>query len=333
MRPLRGRRAAGRAGLPHRLRRWFPASVAEALGIRSKDAADPMAAGAGAVRSRAADRARQLRARPGIGQPGRGHAGRTVPPGPDHGHQPGTPGRARRSVFPVPPLELPDDGSVRAVAGSKPTPVHHPRPRGGPRLRPERGQLGRDRRGVCPAGRHAAGHRAGCGPVPGARARAARPPAWRNTRACCPAAPRTRGSTAPWKRWCRGAMTCSMTPNDACWTAYPSCAAASILTWPNACSGEFVTTPCGDRRPAGQPGRQVAGPGPGRRGDPLCANDRPPVRRMRGWPPPASSGTRPAAGLGAGAARSAEAAQPGAERAEELVHIGFPSTRPASAPR
>jgi non-specific serine/threonine protein kinase len=154
------------------------ASVAEALGIPEQDAADPMAAVVRALSDREllivldncehvlesasqvvvmlAEQCRRVRvmatSRERLDVPG-------------------------ESVFPVPPLELPDDGSVRAVAGSEAGHLFITRARAAnPAFAPERGQLGRDRRGVCPAGRHAAGHRVGCGPVPGARARAARRP-------------------------------------------------------------------------------------------------------------------------------------------------------------
>ena len=177
-RRLRGRRAAGRAGLPHRSRARSRGRRrgAGSPGTRRREPGGGCRAGAG--RPGAADRAGQLRARPGTGRPGGGHAGRAVPPGPHPGHQPGTPGRARRVRLPgaaagAARRRLGRGG--RRVRGR--SPVRHPGPRGEPGVRADRRQRGRDRRGVLPAGRHAAGHRAGRGPVPGARARAARGPA------------------------------------------------------------------------------------------------------------------------------------------------------------
>ena len=177
-RRLRGRRAADRAGLAHRsrARSRVRRRGAGSSGTRCREPGGGRGAGAGGPG--AADRAGQLRARPGIGRPGGGHAGRALPPGAHPDHQPGTPGRARR-------IRLP--GTAAGAAGRRfgrrggrvrgRQPVRDPGPRGEPWVRADRRQLGRDRRGVLPAGRHAAGHRAGRGPVPGARAGAARGPA------------------------------------------------------------------------------------------------------------------------------------------------------------
>jgi len=62
------------------------------------------------------------------------------------------------SVFPVPPLGLPEDGSVRGRRVRGRRPVRCPGPRGESRVHAGRGRLGRDRRGVLAAGWHAAGH-------------------------------------------------------------------------------------------------------------------------------------------------------------------------------
>ena len=156
-----------------------PAAVAEALGVPERDAADPMA---GVVRALAGrellivldncEHVLGAAARVVVVLAGQCPRVRIMATSRERLDVPG------EFVFPVPPLGLPEDGSVRRgrrVGGREP--VRGPGPRGEPRVRADRGQLGRDRGGVLPAGRHAAGHRAGRGPVPGARARAARRPA------------------------------------------------------------------------------------------------------------------------------------------------------------
>ena len=155
-----------------------PASVAEALGVPEQDAANPMA---GVVRA-LADRELLIvldNCEHVLGPAGRvvvmlaGQCPRVriLATSRERLDVPG------EFVFPVPPLETAGRrfGRGGRRVGGRP-PVRHPGPRGQPRVRADRGQLGRDRRGVLPAGRHAAGHRAGRGPVPGARARAARGP-------------------------------------------------------------------------------------------------------------------------------------------------------------
>ena len=135
-RRLRGRRAAGRAGLPRRSRARSRGRRrgAGSPGTRCREPDGGCGACAGGPG--AADRAGQLRARPGIGRPGGGHAGRAVPPGPHPGHQPGTPGRARRVRLP---------GAAAGTAGRRlgprdrrvrgRQPVHHAGPRGEPGVR------------------------------------------------------------------------------------------------------------------------------------------------------------------------------------------------------
>ena len=139
-RELRGRRPAGRAGLPYRSRARSRVCRRGAgrPGTRCRRPGDGR--GAGACRPGAADRAGQLRARPGIGRPGGGHAGRTVPRGARPSHQPGTPGRARRVRLPgaaagSAPRRLGPGG--RRVRGRRP--VRDPGPRGEPGVRAEQG--------------------------------------------------------------------------------------------------------------------------------------------------------------------------------------------------
>ena len=94
-------------------------SVAEALGVPERCRETDGGHRAGPRQPRAADRTRQLRARPGTGPPGGGHAGRAVSPGPHHDHQQGAPGRARRIRFPGAAAGPAQDGSVGAVAASE----------------------------------------------------------------------------------------------------------------------------------------------------------------------------------------------------------------------
>ena len=78
-------------------------------------------------------------------------------------------------VFPVPPLGLPEPWlgpRGRRVRGRQ-RPVRDPGWRGQPRVHAGRGQRGRDHPDLLAAGWHAAGPRAGRGPLSGARARAA----------------------------------------------------------------------------------------------------------------------------------------------------------------
>ena len=74
----------------------------------------------------------------------------------------------------------------------------------------------------------------------------------------------------------------------------------------------------GDRRPAGQPGRQVACADPGGRGDPLfAAGDRPPVRgRPAGRLRRGNRGARPPAAVGAGASPVGGGGPAGAPRGQ-----------------
>ena len=156
-----------------------PTGVAEALGVPERDATDPVA---GVVRA-LADRELLIvldncehvlasAARVAVMLAGQCPRVRILTTSRERLDVPG------EFVFPVPPLELPEDSSAGAVAASEAgQPVRHPGPRGEPRVHADRRQLSRDRRTVLPAGRHAAGHRASRGPVPDARARAACRPA------------------------------------------------------------------------------------------------------------------------------------------------------------
>ena len=149
-----------------------PASVAEALGVPEQDAADPIA---GVVRA-LADRELLIvldncehvlasAARVAVMLAGHCPRVRILATSRERLDVPG------EFVFPVPPLELPEDGSAGAVAASEAGSLFvDPGARGQPRVHADHGQRGRGRRGVFPAGWHAAGHRAGRGPVPGARA-------------------------------------------------------------------------------------------------------------------------------------------------------------------
>ena len=94
-------------------------------------------------------------------------------------------------VYAVPPLAVADlppgvaPGSVVAAVAAAPAvaPVRPARPGGRARVRPGRGQRGRRRRAVRPAGRATARHRAGGGPLHGARAGGDPGPAPRPARA------------------------------------------------------------------------------------------------------------------------------------------------------
>ena len=155
-----------------------PAAVAEALGVPERDAADPMAGVARALAGRelliVLDNCEHVLASAGrvvVMLAGQCPRVRILATSRERLDVPG------EFVFPVPPLELPEDGSAGAVAASEAGSLFVTRARAAsPGFALTDGQRGRDRRGVLPAGRHAAGHRAGRGPVPGARARAARGP-------------------------------------------------------------------------------------------------------------------------------------------------------------
>ncbi len=59
------------------------------------------------------------------------------------------------------------------------------------------------------------------------------PRGWMAIPGCCPAVRPARGGTGRWRRWSRGAMSCSATPNAACSPACRCCAAGSTLARPN----------------------------------------------------------------------------------------------------
>jgi predicted ATPase/DNA-binding CsgD family transcriptional regulator len=97
-----------------------PASVAEALGIPERDAADPMAAVVQALSDREllivldnCEHVLESASRVVVMLAGQCRRVRIMATSRERLDVPG------ESVFPVPPLELPDDGSVRAVAGSE----------------------------------------------------------------------------------------------------------------------------------------------------------------------------------------------------------------------
>ena len=97
-----------------------PASVAEALGIPEQDAADPMAAVVRALSDREllivldnCEHVLESASRVVVMLAGQCRRVRVMATSRERLDVPG------ESVFPVPPLELPDDGSVRAVAGSE----------------------------------------------------------------------------------------------------------------------------------------------------------------------------------------------------------------------
>jgi predicted ATPase len=154
-----------------------PASVAEALGIPEQDAADPMAAVVRALSDREllivldnCEHVLESASRVVVMLAEQCRRVRVMATSRERLDVPG------ESVFPVPPLELPDDGSVRAVAGSEAGHLFITRARAAnPAFALSAGNSAAIAE-VCPAGRHAAGHRVGCGPVPGARAGAARRP-------------------------------------------------------------------------------------------------------------------------------------------------------------
>ena len=136
-------------------------------------------------------------------------------------------------VFPVPPLGLPADGSAAAVAAS------------------EAGLLFAARAGAASPAFELSAHNSAavaqvCArldgipwpsnwPRPGARlwAPLSWPHGWTAIPGCCPAVPPARGGTGRWRRWSRGAMNCSATPNAACWPACRCCAAGSTSARPN----------------------------------------------------------------------------------------------------
>ena len=136
-----------------------PASVAQALSVSERDAVDPMA---GVVRALAGrellivlDNCEHLlgsvsRVVVMLAEQCRGV--RILATSRERLDVPG------ESVFPVPPLGLPEDGSVRGRRVRGRRPVRCPGPRGESRVHAGRGRLGRDRRGVLAAGWHAAGH-------------------------------------------------------------------------------------------------------------------------------------------------------------------------------
>jgi predicted ATPase/DNA-binding CsgD family transcriptional regulator len=97
-----------------------PASVAQALGIPERDAADPMAAVVQALSDREllivldnCEHVLESASRVVVMLAGQCRRVRIMATSRERLDVPG------ESVFPVPPLELPDDGSVRAVAGSE----------------------------------------------------------------------------------------------------------------------------------------------------------------------------------------------------------------------
>ena len=143
-------------------------------------------------------------------------------------------------VFPVPPLGLPEDGSVRAVAASEAGRSFISRARAAnPAFALSAGdsaavaevcsrldgmplaiELAAARCPVLGPGRLAARLEGHPGLLSGGTAR--------------PGRHRSLEALVSWKL-----TTCSVTLNDACWTGCPSCAAASISTWPN---GPAVTS-------------------------------------------------------------------------------------------
>jgi hypothetical protein len=155
-----------------------PASGAEALGVPERDATDPIAAIVRALADRelliVLDNCEHVLGSAGrvvVALAGQCPGVRILATSRERLDVPG------ESVFPVPPLGLPEDGSAGAVAASEAGTLFVARARAAsPRGPAGPWQRGRDRRGVRPAGRDAAGHRAGRGPVPGAWARAAGSP-------------------------------------------------------------------------------------------------------------------------------------------------------------
>ena len=208
-----------------------PASVAEAMGVPEHDAANPIAGVARALADRelliVLDNCEHVlgsASRVVVMLAGQCPRVRILTTSRERLDVPG------EFVFPVPPLELPEDGSVRAVAAS------------------EAGRLFVARaRAASPAFTLTAGDSAAiaevCSRLDGM------PLAIELAAARCPtlgpgqlaarleghpgllaAAPPARDGTAPLRHWSRGAMTCSARPNDACWTACRCCAEDSTLT-------------------------------------------------------------------------------------------------------
>ena len=95
---------------------------------------------------------------------------------------------------------------------------------------------------------------------------------------CCPAVRPARGGTGRWRRWSRGAMSCSTTPNAACWPACRCCAAGSTSARPN---GWPPAGRCSQRR---SPGCWPAWPA-----SPSCTSMTAPRSVIRCWRPSASS--------------------------------------------
>ena len=265
-----------------------PASVAQALGVSERDAPTPAA---GLARELAG---RELLVVLDNCEHVLGPADRVVVM--LAGHCPGVrilaTSRERLDVpgelvFPVPPLALPADRSAAAVAAS------------------EAGLLFAARAAAAsPAFTLTAGNAAAvaqvCARLDGIplaielAAASARlwaplswPLGWTAIPGCCPAVRPARGGTGRWRRWSRGAMSCSMRPNAACWPACRCCAAGSTWARPN---GWRPAGRCGRRR---SPGCWPAWPA-----SPSCASmtaSRSVIRCWRpsassppaGWPPPA----------------------------------------------
>ena len=136
-----------------------PAAMAEALGVPERDAANPMAAVVQALADRelliVLDNCEHMLESAGqvvVALAGQCRRVRILATSRERLDVPG------ESVFPVPPLGLPEDGSVRGRRVRGRRPVRCPGPRGESRVHAGRGRLGRDRRGVLAAGWHAAGH-------------------------------------------------------------------------------------------------------------------------------------------------------------------------------
>ena len=103
-------------------------------------------------------------------------------------------------------------------------------------------------------------------------------PGWTGIPGCCPAVRPARGGTGRWRRWSRGAMSCSMRPNAACWPACRCCAAGSTSARP---SGWPRAGRCSRRR---SPGCWPAWPA-----SPWCTSMTAPRSVIRCWRPSASS--------------------------------------------
>ena len=192
-----------------------------------------------------------------------GRAARPLPGPAGPGHQPGAARHHRRGAGPVAPLGLPPADATAASrrwrtrrSGCSPTGP----PPCGPGFAVDDGTVGRRGGDLPPAGRAAAGHRAGRGPAAVAAGRARSPPGWTTGSGCSPAAaaPRCRG-TRRCARSSTGAGTCSTTPSArAGRPARRSSPAASARTRAEAVCAGRRRAGRGRARPARRAGRQVA---------------------------------------------------------------------------